>query len=679
MPPTGSSAEPSALARRALALFVRPVARRAGLTLGVAVAVALASATEPLVLRHLIDFLAGVGAAGSVGAPPPATLRALWSGVGAVALVMALRVLGQSRVTVGVWKVRLGIEYQLRSRVAAKFSVLSGRTQAEIGTGGLRYAIEQSAPQTAVAFTDLAYRLVPTLVYVSVAAWGMLRLERTIAVAVLCLVPIPAGVAALAARAQTARARAHQSFFTRLWAWYDEVLHGMGTVRAFANERHEERRFMRRTRWAFASIHRGVHMDAQVTAAAGLSELAARAVVLGYGGWLVVRGGLSLGGLLALWGYVGGVFAPVALLVEVYPALRKARVALGAVFAVLDAEEEAPDVPGAVPAPALAGRVTFEGVSFAYDGGTGGRRALDAFDVDIAPGSTVALVGPSGSGKSTVLRLLQRVHQPTAGRVLLDGHDLRGLQAASVRRQLGVGAAGGRPLRRLGGGEHRLRAAERDARRGRGGGAGGERARLHPRAPERVRAPPGGRGARALGRAAAARRHRAGVPRRPGGAAARRGHGGARHRERAAGAGGAARSAEGAHDVRRRAPAEHDPRRGPDSGAAGRAGGRGRNARAVACSVSDLPGARAGANGNGERRHVAAHASCVISDAGSMATRGQPIGRNRATTVKRAPGWCPGLARFGTRQRVTPDSTPASEPKLRRRLGPAAQRPAARK
>jgi ATP-binding cassette subfamily B protein len=397
MPPTGSSAEPSALARRALALFVRPVARRAGLTLGVAVAVALASATEPLVLRHLIDFLAGVGAAGSVGPPPPATLRALWSGVGAVALVMALRVLGQSRVTVGVWKVRLGIEYQLRSRVAAKFSVLSGRTQAEIGTGGLRYAIEQSAPQTAVAFTDLAYRLGPTLVYVSVAAWGMLRLERTIAVAVLCLVPIPAGVAALAARAQTARARAHQSFFTRLWAWYDEVLHGMGTVRAFANERHEERRFMRRTRWAFASIHRGVHMDAQVTAAAGLSELAARAVVLGYGGWLVVRGGLSLGGLLALWGYVGGVFAPVALLVEVYPALRKARVALGAVFAVLDAEEEAPDVPDARPGPALAGRVTFEGVSFAYDGGTGGRRALDAFDVDIAPGSTVALVGPSGA------------------------------------------------------------------------------------------------------------------------------------------------------------------------------------------------------------------------------------------------------------------------------------------
>ena len=448
-----SALAPSALARRALTLFVRPVARRAGLTCAAAVAVSLASALEPLALRHLVDFLAAVRAPGAgavgAGAVGSATLRALWSGVGAVALVMALRVLGASRVTVGVWKVRLGIEYQLRSRVAAKFSVLSARTQGEIGTGGLRYAIEQSAPQTAVAFTDVAYRLIPTLVYVSVAAWGMLRLEATIATAVLCLVPIPAGVAAFAARRQTARARAHHSFFTRLWAWYDEVLHGMGTVRAFANERAEERRFIRLTRWAFASIHRGVHMDAQVTAAAGLSELAARAAVLGYGGWLVVRGGLSLGGLLALWGYVGGVFAPVALLVEVYPALRKARVALDAVFTVLDAEEEAPDLPNAVAAPALAGRVTFEAVSFAYEVGAvrgaarnhaGGapRRALDAFDVDIAPGETVALVGPSGSGKSTVLRLLQRVHQPTAGRVLLDGLDLRGLEAASVRRQLGV-------------------------------------------------------------------------------------------------------------------------------------------------------------------------------------------------------------------------------------------------
>ncbi len=441
------SADPRVLARRALALFVRPVARRAGLTSALSLVVAVAAAAEPLVLRHLVDFLAALGGqaprAAAAGFAPaglrPDVFRGLVTGVGAVALVIALRTLGQSRVTVGVWKVRLGIEFQLRSQVAAKLSVLSGRTQAEIGTGGLRYAVEASAPQTAVAFTDVVYRLAPTLVYVMGAAWGMMQLERSIATAVLCLVPLPAAVAAVASRHQTARARAHHSFWTGLWSWYDEVLHGMGTVRAFANERAEERRFVRRTRWAFRSISRGVHLDAQVTAAAGLSELAARVVVLAYGGLLVARGELSVGALLALWGYVGGVFSPVGLLVEVWPTLRRARVALDAVFRVLDAEDEAPDVPGAVEAPALGGRVTFEDVSFAYEGaGKAGRRALDGLSVDIAPGTTVALVGPSGSGKSTVLRLLQRVHQPTAGRVLLDGHDLRDLKAASVRRQFGV-------------------------------------------------------------------------------------------------------------------------------------------------------------------------------------------------------------------------------------------------
>jgi len=239
----------------------------------------------------------------------------------------------------------------------------------------------------------------------------------------------------VAARAQTARDKMHHAFWTRLWSGYTEVLHGMGTVRAFANERAEERRLMRRMRWAFASIQRGVHVDARVTAAAGLSELSARVLVLSLGGVMVVRGQLTVGSLLAFLGYVGGVFAPVQQIVDLYPTLRKAVVALESVFRVLDAEEEAPDVVGASPAPRLRGHVRFENVSFAY---RTDRKALDRLDLTVAPGATVALVGPSGSGKSTILRLLQRLHHPTEGRVLIDDHDLRTLEIATVRRQFGV-------------------------------------------------------------------------------------------------------------------------------------------------------------------------------------------------------------------------------------------------
>ena len=411
-------------------LFVRPNIRRVSLTFVLALGVSAAAASEPLLLKQVVDRLS----AASPGASN-ATLDGLVAGVALFALVLTCRILGAAWVTTSTWAVRLNLEYQLRSRVAAKMSVLSAGTQSEMGTGGLRYAIDSSSPQTASAFTDVAFKLVPTLVYVSLAAWGMARLDGSITAIVLCLVPVPAIVAAVASRQQRRRERMQHAFWKRLWSGYTERLHGMGTVRAFARERDEERRLMRRIRWAFASIQRGVHVDARTTVAAGIAELTARVVVLFLGGWLVVRGELTVGSLLAFLGYVSGVFAPVQQIVDLYPILRKAHVALTSVFQVLDAEEESPDLPGASACPPIRGRITFEQVSFEY---RSGQKTLDAFDVDVAAGETVALVGPSGSGKSTILQLLQRIHNPTSGRILIDGLDLRTLAIASVRRQYGA-------------------------------------------------------------------------------------------------------------------------------------------------------------------------------------------------------------------------------------------------
>jgi ATP-binding cassette, subfamily B, bacterial len=425
-------------ARRAVTLFARPILRRTVATLGGALTVGLCGAFEPLLLRNVVDRLA---AAAGTGAGTPGA-RAVLVATGIFVAVLATRLLVAAWVTMSTWRVRLGIEFQLRSRVAAKLSTLSPITQASIGTGGLRYAIDTAAPQTAVAFSDVAFQLSTILLYVSIAAWGMIHLHTPLALAVLALVPLPAVVAAFKARRQTARDRSLHAFWMRVWSGYSEVLHGMATVRAFAQERAEERAFTRRVKWAFASIQRGVALDARVTLTAGLAELTARALVLGWGGTLVMRGDLTVGGVVAFLGYVGGVFAPVQQLANIYPNLRKAGVALATVFRVLDAEEEAPDREGAVPAPRLRGQLRFEQVRFAYraaDASFGTPRdVLADLDLAVEPGQTIALVGPSGSGKSTILRLLQRIHQPTGGRILLDGHDLRDLAIGSVRRQFGV-------------------------------------------------------------------------------------------------------------------------------------------------------------------------------------------------------------------------------------------------
>ena len=419
-------------AARGARLFAAPNARRIAFTLLLALLVAVASACEPLLLKFVVDRL---GAASAAGANGNAARHALVTVIGLFAAVLTGRILGAAWVSTSTCAVRLNMEYQVRSRVAAKLSVLSSRTHGEIGTGGLRYAIDESAPQTARAFSDIVFRLFPTIAYVAVAAWGMTRLDGAISAAVLCLAPIPALVALVAKRAQTRRDRMLHGFWMRVWGGYTEMLNGMGTVRAFGMEHVEEKRLMRRMRWAFASIQRGVHVDARVTVAAGLAELAARVVVLTLGGFLVVRGELTVGSLLAFLGYVGGVFAPIQQIVDLYPTARKAGVALESVFTVLDAEEEAPDVAGAQPCAPIRGEVVFEGVSFGY---RANQRALDRFNVVVNPGETVALVGPSGSGKSTVFRMLQRVHNPNDGRVLIDGADLRTLAIASVRQQFGV-------------------------------------------------------------------------------------------------------------------------------------------------------------------------------------------------------------------------------------------------
>ena len=420
------------LAARGVRLFAAPNARRIGFTLVLSLVVAVMSAYEPLLLKLVVDRL---GAASGAGAHGRAAREALIAVVGLFAAVLTCRILGAAWVSTSNCAVRLNMEYQVRSRVAAKLSVLSAKTHGEIGTGGLRYAIDESAPQTARAFADIVFRLFPTIAYVAVAAWGMTRLDGAISAAVLCLAPLPALVAIVAKRAQTRRDRMLHSFWMRIWGGYTEMLNGMGTVRAFGMERVEERRLMRRMRWAFASIQRGVHVDARVTVAAGLAELAARVVVLTLGGFLVVKGELTIGSLLAFLGYVGGVFAPIQQIVDLYPTARKAGVALESVFTVLDAEEEAPDVAEAKPCPAIRGEVVFEGVTFGY---RENQKALEQFDVVVNPGETVALVGPSGSGKSTVFRMLQRVHNPNGGRVLIDGADLRGLEIATVRQQFGV-------------------------------------------------------------------------------------------------------------------------------------------------------------------------------------------------------------------------------------------------
>jgi ATP-binding cassette subfamily B protein len=161
----------------------------------------------------------------------------------------------------------------------------------------------------------------------------------------------------------------------------------------------------------------------------------ATAIVLGFGGALVVEGDLTVGTLLAFTLYLANFFDPVQQLSQLYNTFLSATAALDRILNVLDEESEVVDAEAADELPRIRGQVQFDHVRFGYGDLPD---VLHDFDLDVSPGTTVALVGHTGAGKSTIAKLLARFYDPRSGRITIDGNDIRGVTQVSLRRQLGI-------------------------------------------------------------------------------------------------------------------------------------------------------------------------------------------------------------------------------------------------
>jgi len=163
--------------------------------------------------------------------------------------------------------------------------------------------------------------------------------------------------------------------------------------------------------------------------------LIAMAVMLLLGGRMVLRGTLSVGELTAFVLYINAFFAPVQQLVQLYTQYQQAKAAVRKIGGLLGTRPTVFESPAAVELPPVQGAIVFDDLTFGY---LPDRPVLSHVDLRIAPGETVACVGPTGAGKSTLAKLVTRFYDPTGGRILIDGHDLRDVTLASLRRQIGV-------------------------------------------------------------------------------------------------------------------------------------------------------------------------------------------------------------------------------------------------
>ncbi|MDQ2754484.1 MAG: ABC transporter ATP-binding protein/permease [Actinomycetota bacterium] len=214
-----------------------------------------------------------------------------------------------------------------------------------------------------------------------------------------------------------------------------ESLHGVRVVSAH----NRQRRNVVHHRNVVGDYRAANYYTAEINAIYGpgtqLLGVLGQAALLAIGGDMVVRHQLSLGALVAFLLYLGRFFQPIQLLVQQYNTFQQGQASVLKLRTLLNTAPSVTEADGAAELPPVDGAITFEQVSFGYDPAV---LVIEDVDVQIRPGETVAFVGPTGAGKSTLAKLVARFYDPTAGRVLIDGHDLRDVTMDSLRRQLGV-------------------------------------------------------------------------------------------------------------------------------------------------------------------------------------------------------------------------------------------------
>jgi ATP-binding cassette subfamily B protein len=217
----------------------------------------------------------------------------------------------------------------------------------------------------------------------------------------------------------------------------EETVSGVRVVKGFGAERVQAARFSTEADGVYDQSMKATRVRAVFLPALELLPNIGLIAVLAYGGHRVLDGALSLGSLVAFDVYVVMLIWPLRMLGMILAQAQRAVASAERVHEVLSADPEVVDAPHAVVLPAERTGVRFEAVRFRYPGGAAAS-VLDGLDLEIAPGESIALVGPTGSGKTTVARLIPRFYDVDAGRVVLDGVDVRDVKLHALRKAVGI-------------------------------------------------------------------------------------------------------------------------------------------------------------------------------------------------------------------------------------------------
>jgi ABC-type multidrug transport system fused ATPase/permease subunit len=360
-----------------------------------------------------------------------------WSVAGLLGLTLIKGVLTY---TEGLWSeiAAQGVAYDLRNDIQRKLTSLSFSFHDASETGELLSRSVQDVERIRFLTGRAALRLLEGGLMLIGTAVVLFWMQPRLALVVTLTMPVLVYQALRFGRRYRPLSLQIQKQLGVLTTQVEQNLRGNRVVKAFAQEQAEIERFDHENgRWFNLAVT-GARLEAINEPLLLLLANLSMVLVVWYGGNLVVTGELSLGALVAFTTYVTQLVDPVRRLGLIIPAVAIAASSGERVFEILDAVPDVRDEPGAQPLPRVQGHVRFEGVAFSYGGRSQLLRVLQDIDFEARPGQVVALLGPTGSGKSTIISLIPRFYDPTAGRVTIDGQDVRHATIRSLRTQVGI-------------------------------------------------------------------------------------------------------------------------------------------------------------------------------------------------------------------------------------------------
>ena len=264
---------------------------------------------------------------------------------------------------------------------------------------------------------------------------AMFFLNWQLATGTLILLPIMLWITGEVTRRSRVLFRDVQRNLGTLSSVMEENIAGLRSIQAFAREEETQEQFR-----AVNAANRDAGIKADVIIAAlgpmftTMSTITIAATAL-LGGWLALRGVVEVGVITTFVIYIMNFFRPMRGIAMLYNQLQSSLAGAERIFAILAEKPSVQDKADALPLPAIRGEVRFEDVDFAY---AADKPVLMDVNLEAQPGQTIALVGPTGAGKTTIINLLSRFYDVTSGAIYVDGHDIRTVQQASLRRQLGI-------------------------------------------------------------------------------------------------------------------------------------------------------------------------------------------------------------------------------------------------